>query len=244
MDSASHRILESLKQVCSQRIDYYWELLATAAGDQKAMKRTVEGLETQNLKLETEVTISPVMAEERVLALSVSNPTKLYQLFSNWQLMYDRQEISRDDACLTRAWGQAKRYFTPEQCNFESTPWSWHEEFTPFSGNGRILSRRPLKEKHLTSQDLHAATQHGAGVLRALRTQNVELEASAFFHYSNQISSIDPYVLAVLIELSRRTDFDTEIWVEKFLEIFPTVTEPLYLTPSIYCLLNPEWCVP
>lgn len=244
MDRAGHKLLEDLRHICSLRTERYWELLATAAGNTESMAKTICGLETQNLKIGAEISGPPVMAEERVLALSVSNPTKLHQLFSEWQSMHDQQQISRDDAWLIRAWGQAKRYFTVEQYDFQAPSWSWHEEFTPFSHNGRILSQRPLREKVLTAQDLCDAVENGAGVLRALRTQDVELDAQAFYYYSEQVGYLDSYHLALLIEISRRTNFNQDIWIKSFLSAIPTAAAPLDLTPAVYCLLNPSWCVP
>ena len=48
----------------------------------------------------------------------------------------------------------------------------------------------------------------------------------------------------MLIELSRGTNFDSRIWFERMLEVFPTISAPLYLTLSTYALLNDQWVVP
>ncbi|AFY83042.1 hypothetical protein [Oscillatoria acuminata] len=245
MDRKRNSLLNDFKQICSQRSDGYWELLSTAADYEPSVKKTLAGLATQELRYGTSIANTPVMAEERVLALSVSQPAAVRKLFDEWQNLYDKEEITQGDAWLMRAWGQAKRYFSPEdECNPMDKPWSWYEEFTPFSQNGRLLTRRPLREKYLTNQDIQAAISQGPGILRALRTQQVKIEEATFFYYSNEIESLDPYILALLIEFSRKNNFDQNIWIENFLEIIFNKNNPLELTPSIYCLLNPTWCVP
>lgn len=244
MDRERYCLLDKLKRVSSQRYDGYWELLSTAAGHEPSVKKTLSGLVTQELRYGTPIAITPVMAEERVLALSVSHPTALRQLFDEWEELNSRGEITRDDAWLLRAWTQAKRCFTQDECDLTAQPWSWYEEFTLFSQNGRLLAQRPLREKYLTHQDIQAAISQGQGILRALRTQEVKIEQTTFFHYSNQIESLDPYTLALVIELSRKNDFDQNIWIKRFLQRIPNENRPLELTPAIYCLLNESWCVP
>ena len=177
--------------------------------------------------------------------MSVSRPVALRRLFDEWQELYDRGKITRDDSLL-KPWLEAKMFFTQDEFDPTAQPWSWHEEFCLFPDKARLLARRPLKETHLTHQDIQAAISQGEGILRALRTQQVTIEESNFFYYSNDITSLVPYTLAMLIELSRRSNFDQNIWIERFLEIIPIpdYKRPLSLTPSIYCLLNPSWCVP
>ena len=245
MDRKRHNLLNDLKQMCSQRSDGYWELLSTAAGYEPSVKKTLAGLAIQELRDGTSIANTPVMAEERVLALSVSRPAAARKLFDELQNLYDQKEIDRGDAWLMRAWGQGERCFRQEdECDPMAEPWSWYDEFTPFSNNGRLLTRRPLREKYLTHQDIHAAISQSKEILRALRTQEVKIEEATFSHYSNEMESLDPYILALLIEFSRKNNFDQNIWIQRFLERIPKENHPLELTPSVYCLLNPTWCVP
>ncbi|MEG4634894.1 hypothetical protein QUB56_36105, partial [Microcoleus sp. AR_TQ3_B6] len=58
------------------------------------------------------------------------------------------------------------------------------------------------------------------------------------------ISSTDSYVIAMLIELSRGTNFDYRIWFERMLEVFPTISDPRHFVLSINALLNDQWVVP
>jgi hypothetical protein len=244
MDRTKYQLLEQLEQLCSQRLDGYWELLATAAGNQESVQQSLRGLETEDLKWGTPIVREPAMAGERVLALSVSNLNKVRQLYAEWQRMRENQEIDRHDAWLLNAWSQAERCLATEHYDAQAPSWSWREEFNLFPDNGRILSRRPLRESYLTAQDIYDALEQGAGILRALRTQTVKVEKAVFYHYANHIDSIDPYILALMIELSRKTNFDQGIWIKAFLKKIPQMEDALYLTPSVYCLLNPEWCVP
>ena len=245
MKKKKNCLSDELKQVCSLRDDGSWELLSTAAGHEPSVKKTLSGLVTLDLLHCTPITVAPSVVRERVLALSVSHPAALGQLFDEWQDLYNQGRIARDDYWLLAAWQEAKECFTQEnELDLTAQPWSWYEEFTLFSQKGRLLTRRPLKEKYLTYQDIQAAISQGKGILRALRTQEVKIEEATFFHYSNQIESLDPYILAFLIEFSRKNNFDQNIWIKRFLERIPHEKEPLNLTPSVYCLLNSTWCVP
>jgi hypothetical protein len=107
-----------------------------------------------------------------------------------------------------------------------------------------LLGSRPLKDKVLTQKDIENAIGSGMFLLQTLRTQQVQIDESVFAHYADLIISIGPYVTALLIELSRRTNFDSRIWFERILEIFPTISDPLDLTLSTYALLNDQWVVP
>ncbi len=107
-----------------------------------------------------------------------------------------------------------------------------------------MLGSRPLQEKVLTQKDIENAIGSGMSLLKTLRTQQVQIDESVFAHYADLIISTGAYPTALLIELSRRTNFDSRIWLERILEIFPTISGPLDLTLSTYALLNDQWVVP
>jgi hypothetical protein len=251
MDRSKIVLLEQLKQACSQRIDNCWHLLATAAGNEEGIRVTLRGLEINELRLDKFIAMPTILTEDRVLALSVSRPELLRNLLNQWEMEPRTGNPDVDAGCLETALTTARRCFTVVEIDPEAEPWSWEEELKnkPLkimysSEYIRLLGSRPLKDKVLTQKDIENAIGSGMFLLKTLRTQQVQIDESVFAHYADLISSTGPYVTALLIELSRRTNFDSRIWFERILEIFPTISDPLDLTLSTYALLNDQWVVP
>ena len=252
MDRSKIVLLEQLKQACSQRIDNNWHLLATAAGNEEGIRVTLRGLEINELRLDTFIAMPSYLAEFRVLALSVSRPELLRNLLNLWEM--EPPTGNPDDlgaGCLETALTTGRRCFTVVEIDPEAEPWSWEEELKnqPLKIRYsceyiRLLGSRPLKDKVLTQKDIENGINSGMSVLKTLRTQQVQIDESVFAHYADLIISVGPYVTALLIELSRRTNFDSRIWFERILEIFPTISDPLDLTLSTYALLNDQWVLP
>jgi hypothetical protein len=101
-----------------------------------------------------------------------------------------------------------------------------------------------IENKKLTLNDIRKVISYGGSFFRGLRNQEIQIEESIFDNFVDQIDSLDPYITAMLIELSRKTSFNQGKWIKKFLEIFPTISKPIQLTPSVYCLINSTWWVP
>ena len=77
-----------------------------------------------------------------------------------------------------------------------------------------------------------------------MRTQAVEIDLTVFEHYSQLIDSTPYYALTLLIELSRKTDFRSDIWIENVLRVFPKIQDPIKLMCITGGLLNPQWKIP
>jgi len=251
MDRSNNFLLEQLKQACSQRIDNSWHLLATAAGNEEGIRQTLRGLDVNELRLDTIIAMPTHLTEDRVLALSVSRPELLRNLLNQWEMEPPNGDRDWAAGCLDTALETARRCFTVVEIDPEAEPWSWEEQLKnePLkimynSEYIRLLGSRPLKDKVLTQKDIENGIGSGMSVLKTLRTQQVQIDESVFAHYADLMSSTGPYVTALLIELSRRTNFDSRIWFERILEIFPTISAPLDLTRSTYALLNDQWVVP
>ena len=251
MDRSKIVLLEQLKQACSQRIDNSWHLLATAAGNEEGIRVTLRGLDVNELRLDTFIAMPSYLAEFRVLALSVSRPELLRNLLNQWEMEPRTGNPDRDYGCLERALTTGRRCFIVVEIDPEAEPWSWEEELKnkPLkimhnSEYIRLLGSRPLKDKVLTQKNIENGIGSGMSLLKTLRTQQVQIDESVFAHYADLILSTGPYVTALLIELSRRTNFDSRIWFERILEIFPTISDPLEVALSAYTLLNDQWVVP
>ena len=248
MDRSKNFLLEQLKQACSQRIDIRWELLATPAGVEQSISQTLRGLDVNELRMDTAsyIACSSSFVENRVIALSVSRPELLRHLLSQWEMEPRTGDPYLDAGFLDIAIKTAHRCFMVVEIDLDAEPWLWDEHLKPIymRETARSLARRPLINKVLTQNDLENAIICGGIILTALRTQEVQIDESVFAHYADLIGSTDPYVTALLIELSRRTNFDSRIWFERILEVFPTISDPLDLTLSTYALLNDQWVMP
>jgi hypothetical protein len=253
MDRSKSFLLEQLKLACSQRIDIRWELLATAAGLDQSICQTLRGLDVNELRMDTGsyIACSSTFVEDRVLALSVSRPDLLRNLFNQWEMEPRTGDPYLDAGFLDIALKTGRRCFTVVEIDPEAEPWCWEEQLKNErlkimydSEYIRLLGSRPLNDKVLTQNDIENAIGSGMSVLKTLRTQQVQIEESVFAHYADSIISTGPYVTALLIELSRRTNFDSRIWFERILEVFPTISDPLDLTLSTYALLNDQWVMP
>ena len=251
MDRSKSFLLEQLKQACSQRTNGRWELLATAAGNEESIRQTLRCLNVNELRLDTDIALPSNLVEDRVLALSVSRPELLRNLFNQWKMEPRTGDSYLDSGCLDIALKTACRCFTVVEIDPDAEPWSWEEQLKNEHlkimwdpDYIRLLGSRPLNDKVLTQNDIENAIGSGMSVLKTLRTQKVQIDESVFAHYADLISSTGPYVTALLIELSRRTNFDSRIWFERILEVFPTISDPLDLTLSTYALLNDQWVMP
>ena len=248
MDRSKSFLLEQLKQACSLRIDIRWELLATPAGVEQSICQTLRGLDVNELRMDTAsyIACSSSFVENRVIALSVSRPELLRNLFNQWEMEPRTGDPYLDAGFLDIALKTARRCFTVVEIDPEAEPWLWNEHLksTYMRETFSLLASRPLINKVLTQNDIENAISCGGMILSTLRTQQVQIDESVFAHYADLMGSTDPYVTAILIELSRRTNFDSRIWFERILEVFPTISDPLDLTLSTYALLNDQWVMP
>ncbi|MCC3422247.1 MAG: hypothetical protein JGK24_30650 [Microcoleus sp. PH2017_29_MFU_D_A] len=242
----TNSLLEQLKQASLQRIDGRWQLLATAAGNEESIRQTLRGLDVNELRLDTDIALPSNLVEDRVLALSVSRPELLRNLLNQWEMEPRTGDPYLDSGCLDIALKTARRCLMVVEIDRDAEPWLWDEHLKPtyMKETIRLLARRPLISKVLTQNDIENAILCGGNLLLALRTQEVQIEESVFAHYADSIISTGPYVTALLIELSRRTNFDSRVWFERILEVFPTISDPLDLTLSTYALLNDQWVMP
>jgi hypothetical protein len=258
MDRSNNFLLEQLKQACWQRTDSRlertdgrWQLLATAAGHEESIRQTLESLDVNELRLDSIKALPASLVGDRIMALSVSRPQLIGDLLSEWEKEPRTGDPCIDAACLNAAINTGRRFLTVVKLDPDAEPWSWEEQLKnePLkirwdSQYIQFLASRPLVDKTLTLENMENCIEHGKALLETLRTQEVQIDEAVFHRYADLISSTDPYVIAMLIELSRRTNFDSRIWFERMLEVFPTISYPLYLTLSTYTLLNDQWVIP
>jgi len=251
MDRSNNFLLEQLKQACLQRTDGRWQLLATAAGHEESIGQILESLDVNELRLDTMKALPASLVGDKIMALCVSRPQLLGDLLSQWEQEPLTGDPYVDAGCLTAAINTGHRILTVVKLDPDAEPWSWEEQLKneplKIMCNPeyiRFLASRPLVNKKLTRSNMENCIKGGKDLLKTLRTQEVQIDESVFHRYADLISSTDPYVIAMLIELSRGTNFDSRIWFERMLEVFPTISDALDLTLSTYALLNDQWVVP
>lgn len=252
MDGNRNTLLEQLKSCCKQRTDGKWALLAAAAGDEPCIQQLYNTLANYNWQyrstIHDESRYYPLdFAEWRVLSISISRPNLLRELLDGWERQPNAENFFADpDNCtdhIYMAGHTARNFFNPPQLNPTLEPWSW-EEYGSKKLVSKNLFNRPLKETVLTLADIQKSVAVGGNALRVLRTQEVKIEQKVFEHYSQSIDSTDYYVTALLIELSRKTEFKADIWIENVLRVFPKIQDPIDLLYITGGLLNPQWQIP
>jgi len=244
MDRSRHYLLEQLKSCCKQRTDGYWALPAAAAGDDLCIQRVYSTLASYTWPSKSPETLAS--AEWRVFSISISRPNLLRELLADWEREPDAKNFENRNNCTDHiylAGHTARNFFNPQQLNPTAEPWSWEEygskELVPDN-----LINRPLKETVLTLADIQKSVEVNGRTLKALRTQAVEIDLAVFEHYSQLIDSTPYYALTLLIELSRKTDFRSDIWIENVLRVFPKIQDPIKLMCITGGLLNPQWKIP
>jgi len=251
MDRSNNFLLEQLKQACLQRTDGRWQLLATAAGHEESIRQTLENLDVNELRPGILRALPPSLIGDTIMALSVSQPQLIGDLLSEWEKEPRTGDPYLDAGCLDIAIKTGRRFLTVVKLDPDAEPWNWEEQLKnePLKIMWdpeyiRFLASCPLVNKKLTLENIENCIEGGKNLLKTLRTQEVQIDESVFHRYADLIISTDPYAIAMLIELSRGTNFDSRIWFERMLEVFPTISYPLYLTLSTYALLNDQWVVP
>lgn len=248
MDGSRRYLLEQLKSCCKQRTDGSWALLAAAAGDDRCIQEvynTLVGYTWQYIPTGP-APDSPMFAQWRVLAISISRADLLEELLARWEREPNTNNFENFDSCsewIFLAARTAKNFFKTQQLNPTEEPWSW-EEYASRLGVPDNLINRPLKETILTLADIQKFGNVRGAAIKALRTQAVKIDREVFEHYSQSIDTTDCYVIALLIELSRKTEFPADIWIENVLRVFPKIQDPIKLMYITGGLLNPQWQIP
>jgi hypothetical protein len=239
-----HFLLEQLRSCCKQRTEGYWTLLAAAAGDEGCIQEVRDVLASYNWQLNYYELIA--YAEWRVFSLSISRPSLLRELLSNWERDPYANNFENSNNCTDHiyiAGHTAKNFFKTQQLNPRAELWSWEEYGSKMHVPNNLINR-PLKETVLTLADIQKCVEINGGALRALRTQAVEIDLTVFEHYSQLIDSTPYYATALLIELSHKTEFKSDIWIENVLRVFPKIQDPIALLYITGGLLNPQWQIP
>jgi hypothetical protein len=243
MDRSNNFILKIIEKARINKLEGYWELIATAAGDDKAIIKTLSCLDINELDkgAMSSVTSAPSIVEKRLQALSVSRIDLLNQLWND--LKNKNGEDPFGNPFLYMAKQTLKKIIFPQKTNDILEPWKWNDNLNIKPNKAVLLSLRPLLDKELTTKDFFNAIQNGGVILRALRFQNVILDNIDFSYWMKNISSNDPWILAIIIELSRKANIPIEKWIESYLPFYENVLDPLDVIPSIYTLISSEWCV-
>ncbi len=245
-------LLEQLKSCCKQRTDGDWALLAAAAGDDQCVQQVYNILASYSWHSNYPESIS--YPELRVISISISRPELLRELLAGWEREPDSDRYEGPGGCskfendkncshIYVAGRTARNFFKPQQLNPTAEPWSW-EEYGSKMFAPKNLINRPLKETILTLADIQKSVEVNGHALKALRTQAVNIDLTVFEYYSQLIDSTPCYALTLLIELSRKTDFPSDIWLETVLRAFPKIQDPLHLIYITGGLLSPQWKIP
>ena len=240
MDRSGPFILSVFNKARKNDLAGYWELILAAINDSTAVRNIARGVSATELckGAMSELAISPTVVEMRIEALSVCN-IELLRVIRD-----ELKDIDKDNPFLHVAKCSLEKIFSPKKVDFDKEPWHWSNHLTALPPDGFLLSQRPMHETKLTTDDLITATSNGGGILRALRYQNVSFENIDYSHWLNTISSIDPWVLALVIEISRKSGIPIKEWRVRYINYFKVITEPCAAIPSIYTLISPDWVVP
>ncbi len=248
MDGSRHFLLEQLKNSCKQRTDSNWSLLAAAAGDDRCIQEVYNTLASYTWQyVATYPEPEPIAyAEWRVFSLSISRTDLLRELLAAWEREPDAINFENSNNCTDHiyiAGHTARNFFKSQKLNPTAEPWSWKEYASKKLVPNNLINR-PLKETTLTLVDIQKSVAANGAALKALRTQPVKIESAVFEHYSQLIDSTPCYAMALLIELSRKTEFKVDIWIENVLNVFPKIQDPIKLMYITGSLLNPQWQIP
>lgn len=241
-------LLEQLKNCCKQRTDGKWAWLAAAAGDHGCVQQVYNTLSSYTWRY---MPAGPGpdsygFAEWQVIAISISRPELLRELLDRWEREPNTNNFENYDKCsewIFLAARTARNFFKPQQLDPTAEPWSWEEYGSKMFAPDNLINR-PLKETILTLADIEKSVKVNGRVLKALRTQAVKIDLTVFEHYSQLIDSTPCYALTLLIELSRKADFPSDIWIENVLRVFPKIQDPLQLVYITGGLLSPQWKIP
>jgi hypothetical protein len=202
----------------------------------------MEGLALPELKLASEKTVAPSVIRDRVEALSVSRADLVADLLTDLEgVPVDERERR---PFLFAAWSMCQAVSVRPEVDETAADWSWDEGLDMSIFALHALERRPLRDRSLGVRHLEAALARGGGLLRAARFQDVSIEAEVFDPWVDKIAYLAPWIVSMLVELSRKTSFDQQRWREAYLPILQRTEDPEDVIPAVYSLLNHHWWVP
>ena len=271
MDTSNGELLDIwavLRRNLSTRKDAYWELIATAAGDEESLEKTLVGLSSAQLdKGGSGLAVSPSIVRDRVEALSVSGLEQLLAIVCDWR----NPSTINGDPFWVACWQTALRHLVtsgavdlnetrrvPElrkESDLLSTitsnaRLSWAELRRRSEGIMvttdiiRDWSRFSLTDKVLTREDIKSTPTL---LLRVLRDKPVILNRSAqdwILGLCDDLLGHDPYEAAIMLEIGRGYDPELEIRLARlFLDKLPAIHEPRDLIPLVYMCINRQWLV-
>lgn len=257
-----------LTEQLAKRMDGYWELVATAVGQEVSLDKTLTGLSAKELaRGALGKAIAPSVIRARVEALAAYDPALLASLAREWIAPH---EIV-DDPAWAAAWSTSLRHIKEvnrlERADVDvpalaeevdvlwfepGQPISWYDTARrlagaekPWSYNElRKLARCALVEPSLSDQDLAHARVAMVRLLRG-RTSILDSTAHTFIRDLAErtiqgLSSVAPLALEVALALTpeRRQEFEALL-----LSRMRTVDDPRPLAPIAYVLLG-AWRVP
>lgn len=257
------------REALASRSDGYFELLATAAGDPEATKRTHEGLTGGALTAGAHgPAVAPSLVAERVEALSVASAGRLGALSEGWPAGEDRGPF------IDAAWRTALRHLqhlggaAAERAEALRRQPSLQAEAVRVWGPAapppvlewedlgagpstldryRGLAWAPLAEASLTAEDLSAVTPLA---LRALRGRTTVLDASARAALRKACADLptDPAEAALWLETSEDVgvlgDIELNQVRDRLILRLGGSAEARNLIPVAYVVLRRGWRVP
>jgi hypothetical protein len=242
MGKHQYFLLTQLQNLWLDKSGVSWELIKVACGEDSSISNNFSELEkyTWNYVSHERSTF----AVWRVVALSISRPDLLIDLISIWERQphFDDLKYCTDWIYLARL--TAKDFFKDyDVVDQNLKPWQWND-YASRDIEPDELYRRPLINKKLSFEEINVQVQQSGSLLRTLRAQDVKIEESTFKYYASVIHSVSPTSIMLLIELSKKQDFDQNIWIDGLLSSIDKIKDPIDLLYIVAGLINEEWKCP
>jgi hypothetical protein len=271
MDRSNDTLLsrrEIVRNRLRQRSDSYWELLATAAGAEESLAKTLEGLAANELALGSRgKAIAPSIVRERIEAVAAWAPHMLASVAERW----NRPDQIGMDPWWTAAWEPALRHLknlsviekhmvdVPELSNEVALLWnvnadesiSWRETAAEFrrgtiSYNGiRSRSCGKLIEPELGRADIE---RNPIVLLRMLRGRASVLDDEAADLVLSMLPTCevrDPLEAAVIIETCEElVPGSSASLYEALIRLISGLNDVRKIIPMAYVLVSEDWEVP
>lgn len=253
--------------IIPKRHDSYWELLATAAGVEESVEKTLRGLAGREIHQAHEgLAVAPSLIRERVESLAAWNPHALVDVIQDWLPPAD----IKGNPWWIAAWETSLRHLkalhaitrsivnVPELSEEVDLLWPHSREgrvawravlkeaaspFIPFN-HLRRLSLAELEEQSLSKSDVEGAPPR---LFRLLRGKAFRLDASARAIVASMALGCldcDPFDAAIIVEIDKElSPEDSEHLQMTLAQRMSHVVDPRSLIPLFYVLVS-NWCVP
>jgi len=229
--------LYDLNNLCQEKDDGSWELLATAAGSKKSTTKSMNAINFDELQkgMFSDLLVSRSFVEDRIDSLSVLYRPYLKTL---WEKIGGS---SPSNEYVETAQIKLNYIFKPDISPTSTDSWEWSENINILLEKARELKSKPIKNTFLSFEELYPAAEYGGASLYSLIGQNVHIDKEVFYKFLQNPDVLEGWSLAALIELAYERGISKETWLDFFVSEIRKTDDPLFLTPSIYSLLSEDW---